>query len=69
MIITAASEMSDLMWIYLLKLKWVSNKALVNLALSVLKISFVILVNTKDNLYSSFFIFLINSCKSAAILK
>ena len=68
-IITAVFEVSHLMQIYLLKLKWASNEALVNLILSVLKVSFAMSVNTKNDFYFSFFAFLISSCKSVTILK
>ena len=69
MIVTAAFEVSDLIQIYLLRLKWMSNKALKNLVLSVSKASFAVSISAKDNLHSSFFTFLINSCKSVTILK
>ena len=69
MIITIASEASDLMQICLLKLKWINNEALINLTLSALKASFAVSVNTKNDFHSSFFIFLINSCKNVIILK
>ena len=68
-IVTATSEAFNLMQIHLLKLKWINNKALVNLALSVLKVSFIVLINVKDDFHFSFFVLLINSCKSATILK
>ena len=69
MIIIVTSEVSDLMQICLLKLKWVSNEALVNLALNVSKMSFMMLISTKDDFHSSFFVLLINSCKNITILK
>ena len=69
MTVTVTSEASDLMWIHLSELKWVSNEALINLALSASKAFFAVSVSAKDNLHSSFFTFLINSCKSVTILK
>ena len=54
MIIIAASEVSNSIWIHLLKLKWMSNKALINLTLNTSKIFFMILINTKDDFYSFF---------------
>ena len=69
MIITTASEVSNSMQIYLLELKWVNNKALVNLTLNMSKASFVILISTKDDLHFFFFVLLINSCKNVTILK
>ena len=68
-IIIAVSEVSNLMQIYLLKLKWASNEAFVNLILNMSKMFFVMSVNIKDDFYSFFFVLLINSCKNAAILK
>ena len=46
-----------------------NNEALVNLALNILKMSFVISINVKNDFHFSFFTFLINLCKSAVILK
>ena len=69
MIIIVTSEISDLIWIYLLKLKWVNNEAFINLTLNALKVSFVMLINAKNDFHFSFFTFLINSCKDVTILK
>ena len=69
MTVTAASEVFDSIQIYLLRLKWINNRVFVNLTLNMSKAFFMMLINVKDDLCFFFFIFLINSCKNAAILK
>ena len=69
MIIITTFKAFNSMQICLLKLKWINNKTLINLALNALKVFFTMSVNAKNDFHFSFFAFLINSCKNVTILK